>query len=460
MKILNLLESNPLFQKYFVSGKNARSVVALRNVIYSSLSKVIGMLIGFWMVPLTLNYLNPTKYGIWLTLSAVISWLALLDIGLGNGLRNKFAEALAKGDTHLAKIYVSTTYAIVGIIVIVVYVVFIIFHSIINWKALLNTPPELAGEVRTLALVLFTFFLFRLFTGLITSILTANQKLASVGFIDLIINALSLVVIIILPFLVSNSLLWVGTGIGFVTMAVPAMASIYFFSTSFKRYAPSLKFVDFKFFQELKNLSLDFFILSVSTIIIYFSQNLIISRLLGPAEVTTFNIAYKYFFYVVVIHTLVLNPMLPATTEAYFKADFDWIKRTLRRLIYLWIFLVILVLGMVFSSEFVYKLWIGNTIKVPFSISLAMGCHIILFTWYATFAYIINGIGKIKLQLYLMIIISLLVIPLSIILVKTLHLGVEGVIFAGFICTVPGSIIIPIQLNKILNNKARGLWNK
>ena len=36
-----------------------------------------------------------------LTLSSIIGWFAFFDIGFGNGLRNKFAEAIAKGDHQL-----------------------------------------------------------------------------------------------------------------------------------------------------------------------------------------------------------------------------------------------------------------------------------------------------------------------------------------------------------------------
>ena len=48
------------------------------------------------LVPLTIHYINPTRYGIWLTVSSIIGWVSFFDIGFGNGLRNKFAEALAK----------------------------------------------------------------------------------------------------------------------------------------------------------------------------------------------------------------------------------------------------------------------------------------------------------------------------------------------------------------------------
>ena len=70
------------------------------------------ILISLILVPMTLSYLNPYEYGIWLTLSSTLAWIYTFDIGLGNGLRNKLTEALALNDLKLARIYVSTSFVI------------------------------------------------------------------------------------------------------------------------------------------------------------------------------------------------------------------------------------------------------------------------------------------------------------------------------------------------------------
>ena len=47
---------------------------------------------------MTMDYLSPEIYGIWLTVSSVIVWLNFFDVGFTLGLKNKLAEALADGD--------------------------------------------------------------------------------------------------------------------------------------------------------------------------------------------------------------------------------------------------------------------------------------------------------------------------------------------------------------------------
>ena len=87
---------------YFTKG-NERSVAVKKNIAVSLVLKCISILVSLQVVPLTIGYVNPTKYGIWLTLSSIIAWLSYFDLGFAHGFRNRFAEAKAKGDMKLAK---------------------------------------------------------------------------------------------------------------------------------------------------------------------------------------------------------------------------------------------------------------------------------------------------------------------------------------------------------------------
>jgi len=70
----------------------------------------------------------------------------------------------------------------------------------------------------------------------------------------------------------------------------------------------------------------------------------------------------------------------------------------------------------------------------------------------------INGIGKVKLQIYSSILELLLILPLSWYFGGLF--GAVGIIFAACLVYIPRSVWAPIQLNKLVNNKATGLWNK
>src|SRR5438034_11524886 len=61
----------------------------------SYIAKVLTLLMGFVSVPLTVDYLGAERYGVWLTISSLLLWVALTDFGLaGNALVNVLSEAV------------------------------------------------------------------------------------------------------------------------------------------------------------------------------------------------------------------------------------------------------------------------------------------------------------------------------------------------------------------------------
>ncbi|HAI41924.1 MAG TPA: hypothetical protein DCM40_29270, partial [Maribacter sp.] len=76
-----------IIQSYFQG--NSRTNLLIKNVFSSLILRGLGTAINFLFVPLVINFVNAERYGIWLTLSSVLTWFTLLDIGFGNGLRNK-----------------------------------------------------------------------------------------------------------------------------------------------------------------------------------------------------------------------------------------------------------------------------------------------------------------------------------------------------------------------------------
>jgi len=444
----------------FLTKGHIRSVRAKKNILASFLLKGTSVFISFALVRMTLDYLDVTKYGIWLTLSSIISWFVFFDIGLGNGLRNKFAQAIAKNQQELAKTYVSTTYAVLSLIIITAYVLFLIINPFLNWSKILNTGPELASELSLLALIVVTFFVLHFILKIIGVILTADQKPAIKDAFVLTSSLLSLVIIYFLTKTTSGSLLYLGTTRAATPAIVLLLASCIFFNRDYKQYKPSLKYINFRYFKDLASLGLQFFVIQIAVLILYSTDNMIITQLFGPAEVTPYNIAFKYFYIISMIFGIIITPFWSAFTEAYAKKDIKWIKNSIQKLTYSWAILNGLALIMLCLSNFAYKVWIGSAVNIPFSLSLGMLLFVVISTWNHVFIYFVNGVGKIRLQFYSAVIESLANIPLSILLAKYFNLGSVGVILATSICILPRSIWAPVQYYKIINNRAHGIWGK
>lgn len=455
-KSIGIRLPKPVVQFFFKGHE--RSLKAKANIIASLFLKGMSILINLALVPITLNYLNADNYGIWLTLSSLIGWFVFFDIGLGNGLRNKFAEALAKNDKETARVYVSTTYAILSVISIVLFLLFVLANKFLDWSKILNSAPETANELSLLVIIVFGFFCLRFIFQLINTILTADQKPALSIFIKFVSDLLSLIIIYVLSKTTKGSLLYLGTTVSCTSVFILATANVVFFSKSYREFIPTIKYVRFKYAKELTSLGFHFFIIQIAAIVLFSTDNMIITQLYGPSEVTPYNIAYKYFGIILLIFSIVVQPFWSACTDAYHKNDLNWIRNIVKQLIRGWTGIVLVVLCMLLLSNGVYQLWIGNKVRVPFFLSASMGLFVIIYCWTYIFVSFINGVGTIRLQLYNSIFVSVLNVPLSIFLAKYINLGVIGVILATCICISIGAVWAPIQYLKIMNNKAKGLW--
>jgi len=450
-KILAYLRNNHLDQRTRNVGQNVFASFAIRGA---------SILIGLIMVRITLDYLDQEEYGIWITLSSIVGWLNFFDIGLGHGLRNRFAESIAKGELGKAQKYVSTTYFILSMIGLVVIVVFSALNPFIDWGNILNVNNklELVNKISILAMIVVSVFCMKIVFGLISIVLIADQKPAKSSFLDLIGQLVSIILVILINTYSKGSILLYGIAVAGSPLLILIFANIWYFNTVYKQYRPRISQFEFGLSRSLFNLGTKFFIIQIAAIVLYQTNNIIIAQLLGPSEVIPYNISYKYFSIINMVFFIILNPFWSAFTEAWTKKEYVWIKKAMSRLFKIWLFVLIFGLILLVVSPLIFEAWIGDKVLIPFYMSLQVFIWLILNSWTGMFSHLLNGIGKIKLQLVLSIGIALINIPLAVLLGRSF--GIHGILLSNIILALIGSIIYPIQSKLIVSQKATGLWNE
>nr|WP_315184823.1 lipopolysaccharide biosynthesis protein [uncultured Flavobacterium sp.] len=447
-----------LYNKAGIKSDRTKNIT--KHVVVSFLYKGGSILSSFLLVPLTINFLDTENYGIWLTLSSFIGWFSFFDIGLGNGLRNKFAEAKAKGDLTLAKAYVSSAYFTIGSVCLLLIIVFFGLNFFIDWTRVFNANATMQKELGILMPVVFSFFCLQLVVKLITTIYTADQHHSMQGKVTFYSSALSLLAIWLMTHFAKSSLLIFGIIFSVLPVLLLVGLNVFAFSNKYKEYSPSLILWKKKYLKDIFGLGMKFFIIQMSGIILFSTDNIIITQLFGPKEVVPFNIAFKYISISNMVLSMILAPYWSTITEAYTKGDFDWIKKSMNNLFKISLASIFIVFLMVVVSPFVYKIWIGTNVIVSLSLTIYMAIYFALTIFYSPYTYFLNGVGKVKLQMYSIGLTAIINVPLCVFLSKNLGLGVSGVIIATILCLLPHAILCPIQYSKIINKKANGIWNK
>jgi O-antigen/teichoic acid export membrane protein len=446
------------FNFLHIKNIHTRSCNIQKNIALSFLLKGISIGINLLLVPLTLNYLDKERYGLWLTMSSVISWFSLFDIGLGNGFRNKFAEAITAKDTSLAKTYVSTTFALLSIIIGLVLVVFLVINPLLNWQRILNTTAETKNTLSQLAAIIFVFFSLQFVFKLTTSILLADQKSSIVDLIGVVASLLSLIIICILIRVGRRSLLYLGAVLSVCPVISLIIAFFIAFRGKYKIYSPSIRFVDLKQSKSLVGLGFLFFIPQLCSLIVFSTSNIIITQIFTPAEVAVYNIAYKYFMVVMVFSQIFINPFWSAFTESFMRGDTVWIKNAIRKLVVLWAVSCLGCVVMIAASKWVFHIWVGDQITIPLSLLIGLAVYICISNWNNIFVSFTNGVSKIFIQLCLSLFVGVVFIPLTVALSK--NIGLMGVPIGMGLSILPGSFIITIQCKKLITGQAGGMWNK
>lgn len=455
IKILNIFRR---IKNKIKSGEE-RTANAKKNIVAMFLLKGVNILTGFLIVPITIHYVNPTTYGIWLTLSSVIVWIYYFDLGLPNGFRNKFTEAKAIGDVGLARKYLSTTYCLLAILLGVVFAIIFLVNEFVNWSSLLHLDNSYQSELHDICIVLSMFVCLRIVVSTFTIMLMADQKPALSAAVQTVGQVLALLVIYILTKTTSGSLLYLALALsGIPAVTIFVLSIIGYVTSTYKPYAPSLKYIDFSLAKSVTGKGVQFFIISISIILILQVTNVIISRELGALYVTQYNVAFKYFSVVYMGMEMIAAPFWSGFTEAYIQNEFAWMRNVLGKLDKILIITVIGILVMVVGADVVIKVWIrDDAVQIPFSLTIIMGVFVFFQSAYCIYSNLVNGTGRARLQVWAFVFFAAISLPL--ITIGTRWLGLWGSMLLPTAAYAILAILCRIQIGKIIGSKAAGIWN-
>ncbi|HAW84075.1 MAG TPA: hypothetical protein DCX05_09040 [Prevotella sp.] len=437
---------------------NSRNKMLRNNILFSGFLKIVGLLTSLVIVPITINYLNNEVYGIWMTITSILYWITTFDIGLGNGMRNYLAEALATNDTKLGKKYISTTMLLLSLIALSMAIVLLYPLITINFNSFFNTNAIAGNELRMAVVIAVGFTLMNFVLKNIGMIFVAMQKYAINDLLSISGNVIALILIYILTKVTTGNLVLVVLAYTMTSCVAFLLAAIPLF-WKHPELKPSLRFFEKSLGKKIVGKGFGFFVIQISSCLVIFgAANFFITQSCGPAAVTTYNIAYKFFNLLVIAYTIILAPMWNAYTDAYVKGDMQWIKATFNKALKFWVLSICGGLGMLLICNLFYKLWIGNMVNVPLSVSASTLIYVCFFNLNNCATYLINGLNKIFVQ----IIISLAVTTLYIITVLAFgrKLGVEGIVLSMAASYAVMSVVHLYQCRKLINGKADGIWNK
>jgi O-antigen/teichoic acid export membrane protein len=432
-----------------------RSKERLRRValtaLVSALAQAVSVLTMLISIPLTLNYLGAERYGLWVSISSLITLLGFADLGMGNGLLNAIAEANGRNDPRAAKSYVSSAFYMLLGVALLFGIMWVMLYDRIPWHWLFNviTPQAIAETGPALAIFVWCM--------LINLPMSLVQKIHE-GYQEGYINGLwrvagSLLGLVSVLFMISLQ-----AGLPLLVLAMAASPILVLFLNAlflFFRERPSLLprvqlFNKTAFLRIFKNGSL-FFVLQLAVAVGFQSDNLVIAHYLGANQVPQYAVPMKLFMLIPSMLNFVIAPLWPAYGEAIARRDLTWVRRIFKRSLFLSFGVSLLPsLFLVVFGGRIIEFWVGSEVEADFLLLAGFGLWVILLSLSGPIAMFLNGANVINFQIVCAILMAVMNLVSSIFLVQ--RIGVSGPVYGSVIAwsafsLLPAIIYIPRLFN-------------
>ncbi|MES0151649.1 hypothetical protein NKJ95_31490 [Mesorhizobium sp. M0012] len=403
-----------------------------RSAVASALAKVTSVGTALISVPLTLNYLGPERFGMWMTMSSLVAFLSFADFGLGNGLLSAVAAANGRDDRAAIKKLVSSAYFVLSLIAVAILCMLAVTYSLVPWYRLFNVQSDLArGEVAPSVATLICCFAAAVPLGVVQRTQLGLQQgyMASLWQCGSSILGLGCVLFAIrqeapLPILI---LAYVGG-----PLVVSVANGLFFFGVLERDIAPSYRSVTRAALRAIGSTGLLFLTLQLVAAATYMSDSIIIAQILGASAVTGYAVPEKLFSLIGSVLAMGVGPLWAAHGEAIARGDREWALRTLKLSMSIAAAAAaIAALILVPTAPWLLKLWVGHAVSAPLFLLLGLGLWKVLEAAGLALAMFLNGARIVGFQVAVAVATAVMAVTLKIVFVH--EIGIAGSVWATIV---------------------------
>lgn len=427
-----------------------RTTLIKRNILASFVLKGWSAIVVLLLVPITLKMLGIYSNGVWLTISSVIVWIDLMDFGLGNGLRNAVTTYIAEGNHEKVREAVSSTFLMLtGIALPLLLTLYVAIWQLDIYK-FFGVDSLRIGDFATILTATVT-----LISGTFILKATGNFYMGlQLPAINNLIICFGQTTVLILTFfaysLGCHSLLIVALISTGAPLGVWLISMAYTFGIKYPQYRPSMSYFNIHLAKDLCSKGIQFFVIQICGVILFMSTNIIISQMFSPAEVTPYQIGYRYFTLVLVVFSTICMPFWNATTDAYARNDIQWIRQAGHKLNLLLVGCFLALAMMVLLSNYVYRIWVGNEVVIPIHLSASLALYVFIQILSLRYSYILNGLNILRIQLLFIVPATIAFLPLAWYACNTFS-SVTSLVLTMCIVNTPGLIANAWKYYQIIN---------
>lgn len=424
-----------------VEGGRSRRVI--RNVLSGLLARGFAFALSLYSTWLMLRLMGAEDMGVWLVVLGILQWVSFFDLGIGYGARNAIARHMALGDRAAAARTISTAY-FYNILVCGGIGLLLVIGFQLRLDALLDRFVFLGRDLRWLLLLCFLVFLVNLVLGFVQQVYAALEMAAASALYGLLVSVLYVAGLLLVPPLMGASIPVVA-GCYCVAMLLPNLLMTIWLFMRYPELRPSAALVSHAERSPILSTGLSLFVVQLAALVIFSTDRLLVGALVGPAAVVRYDAGFKIFSAISMAHGMLMGILWSSFTHAHSLGDWRWIRGVLGKLNWLMLPLACgsALLGLL--SPWIVQHWLGQDVVASLPLYWGFFAFTLLSCWSAIYANFLNGVGRVKWQMYSAIIAAVVNIPVSLIFVRHFGMGEAGVIWGTVVSLCFFSVIGPLQ---------------
>ena len=421
----------------------------------SGVYKAAAGLMMFISIRKLLDYLGVADYGLWVLIFTIFQWVLIMDFGVQSTLKTVLPVLILEKKFDLLKSYIKTTYRISFCIGLFLFLSFVIILYFNDFTKILNIDYHCRPFINKLFLLnVFYFcvnFIFNIHKSLNVAFLNgkcAEQSLAVNQFSFLIL--LSLLTNFSKHISLEDRLLFVTIANGTCALVVNLVYTYLFFKKQkidLKTVAKTPKSFTISFLK----LGVKYMIIELGILMIFSSDNYIISNAFSTNKVAVYEVVNKLFQFPFLILFAVLSPLWSMFAANYVQRNKTLLLQSFKQFNLLFVLVILAVAALSFLIPYIIPIWINQTIHYPNYLILFLSITILLRIYVTFYAFFINGIGQLNFYLLLIIISVCIKLPLSYFFVR-LGFDINSVVLSSLFIMLLWVIFIPYRCYRIVNN--------
>lgn len=405
--------------------------IIIKNSIVSVGVKIVEYFLSFISGPLLLGCLGDVKYGIYASVFSLISWIYYFDFGVGNGMRNKVTEYATKENNKKATKTVSTAYVLVSIISIIIFLIVVIAMALIDSETLLNAsiPDEELNQILIIAVLIACI---NFVISLSFNVLYAVQKTALANAFGILSKIVLILALAIYKMYGIQLILYVVIAEGVGQIVKNYIAYIYI-RKKFRFLSPDIRQTDFKYSKGILGFGIQIFVMQISALILNATDNLVIMKFFGAADVTPYSFCHKYFSIINALFVAATSPLWTAYTTAYTNKDIKYIKKILRKALTFYCLVLVGICIAIWVFKPFMRIYLGRELDYQDGLIIFTASYYGLLIFSHNFSAFVHGISKVRITTIACVISAIQNVPVSIYLACECNMGLNGIILGSII---------------------------